>query len=241
MNTRTGRILVVDDDPELLQSFEIILMRQGYQADSAQDGAEALSLLDQNPYDLVLMDLKMPNMDGLETLSAIKEHAYSGRVVLMTGTTLSGQVARAIRLGIDGVLYKPFQVDRIVENLMQGNPVQLHMGYLQSVWNRMTPIIGAPTAQAVFQKTLDKFHQEQQEKLIKVTVSHEGFTLEQLSQETDHAACEQILHRSLRQLLAEVYGLLSMLTGNVFEESIIEDLSNHLKSPLINSMTDYCN
>lgn len=233
MNTKQGRILVVDDDPDVRLAFETTLHHKGYQADSAQCGTQALTLLEENTYDIVLVDLRMPKMDGLATISAIKKNAYPTQTILMTGTSMSDQIALAIKQGVDGILYKPFQVDQIVQNLLSGNPVKLHTCYLQSVWRRISPVIGTPTAQAVFQKMLDNFHEEHKAKFIQVSLTHEGFLIQQTIQEAElrHPANQGALRHCLRHLLAEVYILLNTLTGDILIEPITQDLSNLLKKP----------
>ena len=73
--SRMNRILVVDDEPTLRLGFTFALKTEDYEVDAASNGREALELLQEETYDLVILDLRMPEMDGLETLSAIRKNS----------------------------------------------------------------------------------------------------------------------------------------------------------------------
>lgn len=108
--TKKPRILVVDDTLELRKLLTVRLSLLGYQADSAENGRRALELLRQTPYDLVLLDIMMPIMDGYATLEAMKadEALRAIPVIVVSAVSELDSVVRCIELGADDYLVKPY-------------------------------------------------------------------------------------------------------------------------------------
>ena len=107
-----GKILLVEDTPVNQQVAVALLARMGYMADVAGNGEEALTLLDSIPYDLVLMDIQMPVMDGFETTALIRSREASEKreripIVAMTAHALSGYREKCIEAGMDDYVSKP--------------------------------------------------------------------------------------------------------------------------------------
>jgi general secretion pathway protein E len=99
----------------MCETLADILEIKGYSVDTAQDGRIALQMLRKREYDLILIDIMMPGMNGVETLQQIK--AINPRVLtlIMTGhSQLEGFVSEALWSGVDGVLYKPFEIDDVI-------------------------------------------------------------------------------------------------------------------------------
>jgi PAS domain S-box-containing protein len=117
------RLLVVEDNPVNQKVALLILKKMGYQADVANNGREALAALKQAPYDLVLMDQQMPEMDGLEATRAIRASAdvINRRVpiIAMTANALKGDRERCLEAGMDGYLSKPVKPDQLKNKLDQ--------------------------------------------------------------------------------------------------------------------------
>lgn len=110
MNGRP-RILVVDDEPNLCRILAARLGKDGYDADVVHDGSEALAQLTAGTYDLVLLDLRMPLLGGLETLPAIRERYPATAVMVMTAYD-SPEVLRAVvAAGADACVSKPFDLE----------------------------------------------------------------------------------------------------------------------------------
>jgi CheY-like chemotaxis protein len=104
-------ILVVDDDPALLSLTQNILSDAGHEVDSATNGAEALAILAAERYDLVVTDIYMPVMAGIELLTQCRQSHPGLPFVMMSGGDDLGQLdalARAGILGAEETLYKPF-------------------------------------------------------------------------------------------------------------------------------------
>lgn len=110
--TSRGRVLIVEDNPVNQQVAVALLGRAGYRADAAGNGEEALKLLESIPYDLVLMDIQMPVMDGFETTRRIRAREQAEErdripVVAMTAHALSGYREKCIEAGMDDYVSKP--------------------------------------------------------------------------------------------------------------------------------------
>jgi DNA-binding response OmpR family regulator len=108
------RLLVVDDDPLITSTFEAILRSEGYDVVTTQDGREALELVTQAPFDLVLLDLLLPDMDGWTILRHLREIRPSTRVVILCADVDAEGTIEAFRLGAVEVLLKPPDVDKLL-------------------------------------------------------------------------------------------------------------------------------
>jgi len=109
-------ILIVDDDPEMCETLGDILEDRGYSVSVAQDGKTALEALRRDHFDLVMIYIMMPGMNGVETLNQIKAINPYVMTLIMTGhSKLEGFVSEALWAGVDGILYKPFDVGAVIE------------------------------------------------------------------------------------------------------------------------------
>jgi two-component system response regulator AtoC len=106
-------ILVVDDDPGLRESFRLILEEQ-YEVVDAPDGPTALGILRSNQVDLVLLDIRLPDMDGIEVLERIKAIDEGVEVILVTAVKTVRTAVAAMKLGAFDYLTKPFEEDELL-------------------------------------------------------------------------------------------------------------------------------
>lgn len=111
------RVLVVDDDPGMRETLQDILLLQGFDAGAAADGLEALEELRRIGFQLVLMDIMMPRMNGVEALRAIRREQPGAVVVLMTGYTVDDLIAEARQNGCRHILHKPLDVPALLRLL----------------------------------------------------------------------------------------------------------------------------
>ncbi len=111
-------VLVVDDDLRLCETLKDILIEKGYEADFAENGMEALKTLAIKSYEVVLLDQKMPVMNGLETFRRIKEISPKTVVIAMTAFSLDNMIKSCLLEGVFGILYKPFDIDKLVAHIM---------------------------------------------------------------------------------------------------------------------------
>jgi DNA-binding NtrC family response regulator len=109
----TARILVVDDERIALRNLEHILTREGYEVTTTQSGGQALSLLDDWPFDLVLTDLKMDKVDGLEVLRRCKARYPDIEVILITAFATLETAVQAMKEGAFHYVAKPFRLEEV--------------------------------------------------------------------------------------------------------------------------------
>ena len=120
LDPKAARILVVDDEGAIRYSISKTLQRVGYQVSSAASGEEALLMLDEMPFDVVLTDIRMPGLSGVELLAKIKERAPDTVVILMTAYASLGTAVEALRLGAHDYLVKPVTNQDIRQSVARG-------------------------------------------------------------------------------------------------------------------------
>ena len=103
-----ARIMIVDDEKGMRDFLRYLLEGEGYHVEHAANGAEALTRLRENSTDLILADIKMPGMDGLEMLRQIKEIDPNIVVIVMTGYSSLETAIKAIKYNAHNYLTKPF-------------------------------------------------------------------------------------------------------------------------------------
>jgi signal transduction histidine kinase/CheY-like chemotaxis protein len=104
-------ILIADDEPDVLDLCQRILTAEGYRVETVGTGYEAVERNRREPFDLLLTDIKMPGMNGLETAQAVKETHPSIICVIMTGYSTMDTAIEALKLGVDDFILKPFTPD----------------------------------------------------------------------------------------------------------------------------------
>src|ERR1700674_2139934 len=114
-----AKLLVADDDPGLRESLERTLTREGYQVVVASDGQAALERLQGGPFDLILTDLKMPGLSGLDLLHAAKAIAPDVDVILLTAFGTIEEAVQAMKDGAYDFLTKPFQRAQLLRVVRQ--------------------------------------------------------------------------------------------------------------------------
>jgi len=102
-------ILIVDDEENMLKMLKTFFEEKGFKCYTAKNGKEALAVIEENEVDLVITDMKMPEMDGLELLRIIKEKHSNISAVIMTGFAEEYTTTEALNLGADGYITKPFR------------------------------------------------------------------------------------------------------------------------------------
>ncbi|MDX6695642.1 MAG: hypothetical protein QOF02_3245 [Blastocatellia bacterium] len=107
------KILVVDDDPELQDLVGFALKREGYEVTRADDAFEALAAIKEQRFDLALLDVMMPRMDGLMMLAQLREQHNDLRVIMMTALTTPETAVSALREQACDFLVKPFDLDEL--------------------------------------------------------------------------------------------------------------------------------
>jgi DNA-binding NtrC family response regulator len=126
--TGHGTILVADDEALARQSLVELLREEGYEVHAAEDGAAALQVLDEFEVDLVLTDLKMPGVDGVEVLKRVRETRPQTMVMLMTAYASVETVVEALRFGAQDYLLKPLLLDDVL------NKVRRSLEHKRQAW-----------------------------------------------------------------------------------------------------------
>lgn len=108
------RILVVDDDPAVLELLGKSLQLSDYEVDLCGDGPSGLERLSAVDYDLLIVDLKMPGMDGLSVIREARRRNLELPVIIVTGFSTEANAIEAINLGVSGYITKPFRIPRLL-------------------------------------------------------------------------------------------------------------------------------
>jgi DNA-binding NtrC family response regulator len=116
-DTCLARILVIDDESAIRESLEVLLTLEGYAVTMAVDGEEGLRTLDQNSFDLLLLDLALPGLSGLELLPIIKERHPDLPVIMITAYGTVDNVVDAVRAGAENFVQKPWDNEKLLADI----------------------------------------------------------------------------------------------------------------------------
>jgi len=108
------RVLVVDDEESIRELLSKMLAMAEYDVDTAPDGRTGIERLRQQPYDLLISDLKMPNVDGIALIREARHLASSMPVLIITGYSSEQSAIEAVNLGVTGYLTKPFRAPQVL-------------------------------------------------------------------------------------------------------------------------------
>lgn len=124
------KILIADDDPQILRALRITLRARGYEVLVATDGVQAVNLAIENRPDLYLIDLGMPQLDGVEVITGLRGWT-SAPILVVSGRTGSADKVQALDAGADDYVTKPFQIDELLARIRalsrrgtEGRPAQ---------------------------------------------------------------------------------------------------------------------
>lgn len=135
----TANILITDDDPRMLKSIKELLSTQGYQIDLALGGQESIEKLSQRPYDLLLLDLKMPDINGHEVMQFINQQEIDITTIVISGETSLEDISQALRHGAYDYLKKPYipeELTATVGNAIKKKQLEKSHHSIQSRLNR---------------------------------------------------------------------------------------------------------
>ena len=126
MHSRNIKALLVDDEQDFTRTLAKRLVRRGMVVERAGSGPEALSILESFEADVVLLDVKMPGMDGLKVLQKIKEHWPLVEVVMLTGHSNMGVAIQGMELGAFDYLMKPVDLDELLYKMEDAFGRKMH-------------------------------------------------------------------------------------------------------------------
>ncbi|RZA14007.1 MAG: response regulator, partial [Proteobacteria bacterium] len=113
-----ANILIVDDAPDNQLLFNRILTKLGAKTESAKDGFEGMEMALSDQFDIILMDIQMPRMDGHEATRSLRERGYTKPIIALTAHAMVEERQRAMHVGFDGFLSKPLRQIEMLELLL---------------------------------------------------------------------------------------------------------------------------
>jgi DNA-binding NtrC family response regulator len=114
-----ARILVIDDDATVRKSLEAVLKEDGYEVDVAENGKEAISKSKSRLYNLALVDLRLPDMDGIELLTAMRDTTPKMVKIIITGYPSLENAIEAVNRGADGYMVKPYTMEKLLDTIKE--------------------------------------------------------------------------------------------------------------------------
>jgi len=162
MSEKRGRLLLIDDEPKLLQSLTMIFEGEGYDVDTARLGADGERMFHQGKYDLVLTDLMMPDQTGIDLMKKILEHDPEASIMLMTAYGTVETAVEAMKVGALDYISKPFSVEeitlrvaRIIDSLRVKKENKRLKEYVLDMDSRFKPVYRSEALQKIFQQIDD--------------------------------------------------------------------------------------
>ena len=114
-----ARILVVDDDENIRNTVKTILEDEGYIVDSAANGKEAIKRSEETMYNVVLLDIRLPDMEGVELLKLMKDAVPRTRKIMVTGYPSMQNAVAALNKNADAYLIKPVEVEKLLNTVKE--------------------------------------------------------------------------------------------------------------------------
>jgi len=128
---RPIRLLIVDDEKRFVETLSKRLVARGMYVEGVNSGADALALLQSRPFDVALLDVRMPGMDGLAVLTEIKKAQPLVQVIMLSGTASINAAVDAMRLGALEYLLKPASLEDVIAKIEEAaRKKQLHEEHL---------------------------------------------------------------------------------------------------------------
>ena len=124
-----ARILLVEDEPALVITLTDMLQGEGYNVDSSTNGREAKSRILREAFDLVILDVMLPGMNGFEICKEVREQGYTTPILMLTARDQTSDKVQGLRTGADDYLAKPFDPGELlarIEALLRRAPAQMH-------------------------------------------------------------------------------------------------------------------
>jgi len=115
--SNSARILVIDDDQEILSTFSAVLKDAGYEVDTAEDGRDAIEKSNANFYNLALIDIRLPDIEGTKLLTALRETTPKMIKIIVTGYPSLQNAVEAVNKGADGYIIKPAKMEELLSTI----------------------------------------------------------------------------------------------------------------------------
>ena len=141
------KLLIVDDESRYLEAIATRLRKRGFEVKTAGNGADAVALARQEKFDIALLDLKMPGMDGGQVLQSLKQEHRFLEAIILTGHGSLESAVQLTKLGAFSYLPKPYELDKLIEALKQAYEARLRKKFAADE-ERMRRILSAAHAES---------------------------------------------------------------------------------------------
>ncbi len=118
------KVLVIDDEGVICDACDLVLTEKGHTVDYCKTGKTGLVAIERGAYDVILLDMKLPDIDGMEVLKSIREKMPAPYMIVMTGYSTMSNAVQAMKLGAADYLAKPFTDDELIEAVEKACPEQ---------------------------------------------------------------------------------------------------------------------
>ncbi|GAA3917198.1 response regulator transcription factor [Hymenobacter algoricola] len=114
-------ILIVDDEPNIIMSLEFLMRKNGYQVSLARNGTEALEAVDRTPFDVILLDIMMPDVDGYQVCQHVKAQPdrQATKVIFLSAKSKDSDILKGYEVGADLYISKPFSTRLLMEKVKE--------------------------------------------------------------------------------------------------------------------------
>lgn len=110
----SAKILVVDDEPSIVELLKYNLENSGYEVKQAYDGEEALNIVSKERFDLIILDLMLPKIDGIEVCKRLKEEYFHIPIIMLTAKSSEADKVLGLNIGADDYITKPFSIKELI-------------------------------------------------------------------------------------------------------------------------------
>ena len=114
-----ARIIIIDDDESIRKILSTILEEEGYMVDTANNGKEGIRKTNDNCYDLALIDMRLPDIEGIDLLLKIKDTTPRMRKIIITGFPTIQNAMEAVNRRADAFILKPFEVEKVLQTIRE--------------------------------------------------------------------------------------------------------------------------
>lgn len=139
------KVLLVDDEVVFTENMSSLLITRGYQVTAVNNGESAIRALEEKEFDVVVLDLKMPGMDGIATLKEIKKLGLFTETLILTGHGAIDTAMEAVKLGAYDYLTKPCDIDELTDKIEEARKRKDH-GERKDLNNKIKKVVESPKA-----------------------------------------------------------------------------------------------
>ncbi|MDR9398311.1 MAG: response regulator [Salibacter sp.] len=119
MSNSPKKVLVVDDEPNIIMSLDFLIKKAGYDLFIARNGTEALTIIEDERPDLIVLDIMMPDIDGFEVCRRVKssEELKDIHVIFLSAKSRQGDIKKGLEIGADNYITKPFSTKELLKEI----------------------------------------------------------------------------------------------------------------------------